>query len=448
MSKNIKITRGYDIRLVGEPEKIINNSGQSKTYALKPTDFFGVVPKLMVKQGDEVKAGSPIFYDKKRPNIIFTSPVSGIVSEIVRGEKRKLLEIRITADSEIQYEKFEIPQKLERQQIVELLLKSGLWAFIRQRPYGIIADPDDVPRDIFISAFDTNPLGPDNDLIVHGQGELFQFGLDLIKQLTPGKLHLSIRGDEKPSGVFRNAKNVEIHTFSGPHPAGNVGVQIHHIAPICKGEVVWTLTPQDVLTIAKFFKTGTVDYTRVVAVGGSGIQSPKHFRTIAGVSMAALLENNLKNDREYRIISGSVLTGTKVDKNGYLGFYDYQVSVIPEGGQPEFLGWLLPGFNKFSLSGLFLSKLLPSRKYDLDTSMHGEERPFVVSGQYEKVFPFDIYPVQLLKAILVEDLELMEKLGIYEVVPEDFALCEVICTSKINSQEIVKKGIELAIKEL
>lgn len=449
MSNQVKIKKGIDLKLKGTPEKVLATAHQPSSVSLKPTEFLGVTPKLSVKQGDRVKAGSPVFTDKYNERITFTSPVSGEIIEIKRGEKRKLLEIIIKADTESEYENFSVsdPKTLSREQVLNALLKSGVWPFIKQRPFDIVANPADLPKAIFISSFDSAPLAPDNDFVLHGQGDVFQTGLDAICKLTEGKVHLNVRGDEKPTGVFTNSKGVQINKIYGPHPAGNVGVQIHHIDPINKGEVVWTIKPQDILTIGRLFKTGKYDASRIVAVSGACVKTPKYFKTIQGVKLSDLVKDNYKSDEPARFISGNVLTGSNVGLEGYLGFYDYQVTLIPEGGNDEFFGWLAPGFNKFSLSRTFFSWLMPSKEYNLNTNLNGEERAFVMSGEYEKVFPMDIYPVHLLKSILVEDVEAMEKLGIYEVAPEDFALCEVVCTSKIPVQSIVRKGLEIVKKE-
>jgi Na+-transporting NADH:ubiquinone oxidoreductase subunit A len=448
MSKHVKITRGLNLKLKGAAERVFGNAPVSETFAIKPTDFHGVTPKLLVKQGEEVLAGSPLFYDKYNDKIKFTSPVSGEVVEIVRGEKRKILEVKILADKEIRYKNFEKvdPNTLSREQIISSLLEAGIWPMIRQRPYHTIANPEQTPKSIFISAFDTNPLAPDNDFILHSNGEDFQAGIDAIAKLTDGKVHLNVSADLTPSKVFTNSKNVQINKISGPHPAGNVGVQIHHIDPINKGEVVWFLYPQDVLLIGKFFKEGKFDATRIIALTGSQVKSPKYFRTFIGGSVKNILSGNIIEDKN-RVISGNVLTGNQIMPDGYLGFYDSQITVIPEGDEPEFFGWLVPNSKKFSMSRTFFSWLTPGKEYVLNTNMNGEERPFVMTGEYDKVFPFNIYPQQLLKAILVDDIDLMEKLGIYEVAEEDFALCEFVCTSKIDSQKIVRKGIDVIKKE-
>lgn len=450
MSRFVKIKRGLNIRLLGEANKVFSDLPLPETFAIKPTNFIGVTPKLLVKQGDEVQAGTPLFNDKNNEATKFCSPVSGEVIEIIRGEKRKILEVKILADKEITYTAFNKanPNDLRREEIIQELLNSGVWPFIRKRPFGIIANPNETPKSIFISAFDSNPLAPDNNFIMQGNDEDFQTGLDALQKLTDGKVHLNINADTTPDKGFTNSKGVEINKISGPHPAGNVGVQIHHIDPVNKGEVVWCLNPQDVLILGRLFNQGKFDAGRVVALTGSQIENPKYYKTIVGSAIKNIISDGGLKAGENRIISGNVLTGKQISSDGYLDFYDSQITVIPEGHEHEFMGWLAPGFRKFSVSRTFFSWLTPNKKHDLNTNMHGEERPFVVTGEYEKVFPMDIYPVQLLKSILIEDIEMMENLGIYEVVEEDFALCEFVCTSKIESQDIIRRGLDLVRREL
>lgn len=447
-SNVIKIKKGLNIKLDGEADKIISESPKSSVYAIKPTDFVGVIPKMIVKAGDEVKAGDPIFFSKTNERIKFCSPVSGEIAEIVRGAKRKILEIRILPDANINYKDFgqSSMESLSPDEIKNRLLESGTWPFIRQRPFGVIANPDDTPKSIHVSCFDTNPLGPDVNFMVHGNEELFNFGIDVLNKLTNGKVHLNLNAEPGADQSFGNAKNVQKNYFKGPHPAGNVGVQIHHVEPINKGDVVWYCYPSEVITIGALFSKGIYDASRIIAVTGSQIKTPKYVRTISGVQVSSLLEGNLK-EGDNRIISGNVLTGNKIDSNGFLGYYHSQLTVIPEGNNYKFLltdGWLSPGLSKkkFSMSKAYPSWLFAKRTYDLDTNLNGEERAFVVTGQLEKVFPFDIYPMHLIKSIMVNDIDLMEQLGIYEVDAEDFALCEVVCTSKINIQEIVREGLE------
>lgn len=449
MSEYIKIKRGLNLKLIGEAVKSVLDMPMAEIFAIKPKDFIGLTPKLLIKEGDNVLAGTPLFLDKNNESVTFCSPISGEVVEILRGDKRVILEIKILADREIKHLPFTKanPNQLSRKEIIEQLLKSGVWPFIRQRPYGTIANPSDNPKAIFISAFDTNPLAPDNDFILSEKETHFQTGIDALTKLTTGKIHLNVQANSSPAPAFSQAQKVQINTISGPHPAGNVGVQIHHIDPINKGEVVWYLNPQDVVIIGKLFTEGIFDASRTIAVTGSQVDKPKYYKTIVGTSIKNILADAGLKKGDNRIISGSILSGSQILPDGYLGFYDSQITVIPEGNEYEFMGWLAPGLDKFSVSRTFFSWLTPNKKHDLNTNLHGEERPFVMTGQYEKVFPMDIYPVQLLKSILIEDIDMMEKLGIYEVAEEDFALCELVCTSKIKSQEIIRHGLDMVRKE-
>ena len=448
MSKSVRIRRGLNINLLGDADKVYASVKNHDIYALKPTDFHGLTPKLTVKVGDNVLAGSVVFYDKYNEKIKFCSPVSGTIQDIVRGEKRRILEIIIKSDSEIIYESHsqKNPKDLSREQIIDYMLEKGVWPFIRQKPYDIIANPTDLPKSIFISAFKSGPLAIDNDFALYGMDELFQKGLDVITKLTNGKTHLNLDGNTNSSKVFSDAKGVEINSFSGPHPAGNVGVQIHHLDPINKGDIIWFLEPQDVIVIARLFCEGKYDVSRIISLCGSEVSKPRYYRIISGSCVANLISDNVEQDNN-RVICGDVLSGTKIKKDGYLGFYDTQLTVIKEGNEQEFLGWALPGIDKFSMSKSYFSWLFPTRKYNIDTNMRGEERAYVVTGQYEKVLPMDIYPQQLVKAIMIEDIDLMEKLGLYEVGPEDFALCEFVCTSKIEVQSIIRHGLDLLRKE-
>ena len=448
MSTVFSIKKGLDIRLLGDAERTVVDL-ESRLFAIKPPDFTGCFPKMLVKEGDEVKAGSPLFFDKYREEIFFTSPVSGKVSNIRRGAKRKLLEVIVTSDGQNESLDFGAtdPAGTKREAITEKLLKSGLWPVIRQRPYSVIANPKDEPKAIFIPAFDSSPLAADFDLMVHGHGNDFQAGLDILAKLTSGKVYLNVHSEKTKSKVFLNAKNVEINQFRGPHPSGNVSVHINRLSPINKGEIVWYVYPQDILAIGRLFLTGKHDTTRLIALAGSEVRYRKYFKTRAGASVENMVKDNVEKG-ELRFISGNVLTGDKIDKSGFVGFYHSQVTVIPEGNYFEMFGWALPGFGKFSISRTFPSFLFPDKKYRLDTNLHGGERAYVMTGMFEKVFPFDIYPLQLIKAILVEDIDMMENLGIYEIDAEDFALCEVIDTSKTEIQKIVRDGLELMRKEM
>ena len=443
MSKIIKLCKGLDIRLQGEAAKTIVNAPKSSEYAVSPLDFEGVTPKMLVKVGDKVEAGSPLFFDKKRPEILFTSPVSGEVAAVNRGEKRKILSVVVAADAETTYKSFASLDlvKASREQIIELLLESGLWTMFVQRPYGVVANPSDKPKAIFVSAFDTAPLAPDYYFALDAKQGALAKGFEVLRRLTDGKVHLGV--DAKKGG-FTTEPNQ--HWFEGKHPAGNVGVQIHHIDPINKGDKVWTLNIQDVAIIGRFFLTGKVDMERVIAVAGSCVAEPKYYRVVAGASIESILGGKLSNEHA-RIISGNVLTGRNVGKEGFLGVNANQITAIPEGDEYELLGWAMPRFKKFSVSRAYFSWLMPWKKYNLDTNLNGGERAFVMNDLYEKYLPMDIYPVHLIKACLAGDLDKMENLGIYEVVEEDLALCEFVCPSKIEIQQILRNGINTMMKE-
>lgn len=450
MSISVKLKKGLDIRLKGAADKILGSEVQSVNYGVKPVDFPGLTPKLDVKPGDRVLAGTPLFHDKIRSEILFTSPVSGKVLSILRGDRRKLLEVIVERDGDdfIDFGKSD-PDSLGRDQVKKALLDSGLWPVIRQRPYNIIAHPSDVPKAIFISGFDTAPLAPDYNFIMdNSPSNLFYTGLKALKKLTDGKINLVLNGKGESSEILKKAADVEISYFSGPHPAGNIGIHIHHLNPINKGEIVWFINLQDVITIGRFFDEGIYKNERIIAFTGSEVLNPRYYKVRSGFSVTSLSDNYVKKGN-MRYISGNVLTGTRINSGGgYLGFYDSQVTVIPEGDYYEFFGWITPGLNKFSFSKTFISSLIPGKRYSLDTNLHGGERAFVMTGLYEKVVPMDIYPMQLLKAILSEDIDMMENLGIYEIAEEDFALCEFICPSKIEIQSIVRRGLDLMIKEM
>lgn len=449
MSKHFKLKRGLDIRLKGAAEAVLENAAMPQTVALKPTDFPGLTPKLSVKADATVKAGDALFFDKYHPEILFTSPVSGIVKSINRGERRKILEVVIEADGKNEFKEFvqADPLKLSREEICTQLLNSGIWPFIRQRPYGITAHPEDKPKNIFISGFDSSPLAPDYEFVFQSEKSALQTGINALGKLTEGSVFAGI-SSKQSNGIFSGLKNITVNTIDGPHPAGNVGVQIHHVSPINKGDVVWTVSLQAVVYIGRLFETGKLDLSKTIALTGSEVTAPKYYQTVHGAEISSLINGKTKKETNERIISGNVLTGTKVDTDDFLGFFDQQITVIPEGDEYEFLGWATPGADKFSASKTFLSSLLPKKEYTLNANMHGAERAFVLSGQYEKFLPMDILPVYLLKAILANDIDKMEQLGIYELVEEDLALCEYACTSKIRVQDILREGINTMVKEL
>lgn len=454
MSDVIRLKKGFDIKLVGKAEKRLIDNIHPDTVALVPDDFVGMGrPKVLVQEGALVKAGTPIFFDKSMEEVMFTSPVSGEVVEIKRGEKRKLLEVKILADKQIDYLEFErytVSQlaSLTKEEVMPELLRSGVWTNIIQRPYGIIANPKDTPKAIFISTFDSSPLAPDYDFIFKGQEQFFQAGIDILKKIVPHNcnIYLGINAKAEVSKIFGGTKNVTLKKFEGRHPVGNVGVQIHHVSPINKGEIVWTLNPYGVIQIGKLFLNGEYDASKIIALVGSEVSSPQYYKTFIGANIEKYVKGNIKSDH-VRFISGNVLTGHKIAMNGYLGFYHHQITVIPEGDRPRFVlsdGWLAPT-DRLSFHRAFglLSFLNPNKERVLDTSTNGEERAFVVTGTFEKVLPMDILPMHLIKAILANDYDAMEALGIYEVIEEDFALCEFVDVAKQNLQALIRKGINM-----
>ena len=450
MSNDIRIRKGLDISLLGSAEKQTKELPLASLYCLKPSDFHLVIPKLVAREGAVVKAGDTIFYDKRDERVLFPSPVSGTITEIVRGERRKILEIRITPDNVQSFQDFGKKNvvDLSAEQIKAHLLQSGCWPFIKQRPYDVIANPDGKPKAIFVSACKTNPLAPDYDYVLKGKEQALQTALTALSKLTTGKVHVSVFKDSSLS-PFRNLKDIEIHNVSGPHPAGNVSTQIAHISPINKGEVVWVVTPQDLVVIGELFLTGKLNLTRTVALTGSQVENPHYVTAIAGAQISGVVGAQVKDATNTRIISGDVLTGHKVDEKGFLGYYDDQITAIPEGNDYDLFGWAKPISNKISLTrALTFSWLNPKKKYNLNTNTNGEHRAFVVTGMYEEVFPLDIYPMQLLKACLYKDLDELENLGAYEVAPEDFALTEFVCVSKQPHQQIIRDGLDLMMAEL
>ena len=448
MSNTISIRKGLNIRLVGEATKEIKEIPVSGIVGISPLDFHGLTPKMVVKEGDAVMVGDVLFFDKKREKIKFVSPVSGKVKEIVRGEKRRIMNVLIDSDGKQDAKKFTVKNisDYSAEEIKNLLLESGFWSSMKQRPLDIIADPENAAKGLFVSSFDSAPLAPDYEFILNTEMDALQKGFDALSILMEGKVHLS----SMPNSKFTEIKGVKHHSFDGLHPAGNIGTQIHHIDPVNKGEFVWSMNIQEVAAIGKLLSSGSVDTCRKIALTGSEVQSPTYLSVTRGTVMESIVKNSVKNEN-VRYISGNVLTGDRKNLTEYLGFYHNQISVIPEGNEYKFFltsGWLGHGFDKFSNSRLFPTFLLPkSKKFRLDTNTNGEERAFVVSGELERVFPFDILPVQLTKAAITDDIDGMENLGIYEVAPEDFALCEYVCTTKINIQEKIRQGLDLIASE-
>ncbi|MCQ2250371.1 MAG: Na(+)-translocating NADH-quinone reductase subunit A [Bacteroidales bacterium] len=442
MSKVIKLKQGLDINLEGEAQKAVAQTIMPTEISLKPSDFACFKPHLEVKVGDKVKAGSVLFTDKNNPEICFCSPVSGEVTEVRRAERRRITDVIVKADSTIEYEKFDTNAS-SKDAVKALLMKSGAWAYLRQRPFNIIANPNQDAKAVYISTFDSAPLAADYQFVMKDQMADFQAGVDLLSKLAP----VFVGYDAKVSGnIFQNVKNATVNGFEGPHPAGNAGVQISHVCPVNKGEMVIVVNPQDVAMIGRLATKGIYDAKKTVVIAGSKVKAPAYVSTYANVKVSDLVAGKY-DSADARIISGNVLSGTKLDENGYLGFYDNGITIIPEGNYYDFFGWALPGLKKYSFTRTFFSWLSPSKKYDLDTHMHGEKRAYVVTGTFENLVPMDILPLQLIKATLAQNLELMEELGIYEVAEEDFALCEFADTSKTDIQAIIRKGLDFMVQE-
>ncbi|MAO08786.1 MAG: NADH:ubiquinone reductase (Na(+)-transporting) subunit A [Alteromonas sp.] len=449
MSKDIKIRKGLNIHLKGEAEKTLSKAPRSRTFAIRPKDFHLVTPKMVIKEGAKVQAGDVIFYSKSNEDIKFVSPVSGTLTKIERGAKRVILELLIEADAQDTFKDFGAlkPETAKAEAIKDLLLSAGCWPFIKQRPYHVIANPDTTPKAIFISGCATAPLAADLDFTLNGREKELQAAITALSKLTEGSVHIGIgKGGNSP---FKGLNDCVLHQVSGPHPAGNVGTQISKIDPINKGETVWTVGAQDLVIIGELLLTGKFNPERVVALAGSSVKVPKYYTTRMGAEVSTFVYDSGLSEENSRVISGDVLTGTEISPKGHLGFYDNTVTVIPEGDDYEFFGWNKPVFDKISPSrALTFSWLMPNKKYDLDTNTNGEHRAFVVTGNYEEVFPMDIYPLQILKACMVKDLDQMEALGMYEVAPEDFALTEFVCVSKQPHQQIIREGLDLMYKEI
>lgn len=448
MANLIKLRKGLDINLKGKAAAEVVAVKEPGFYALCPDDFTGVTPKVVVKEQEYVMAGGPLFIDKNHPEVQFVSPVSGVVTSVERGARRKVLSITVEAAQEQDYEEFgkEDVSKMDAVSVKAALLKSGMFAFIKQRPYDIVADPTVAPRAIFVSAFDTNPLAPDFELALKGEEANFQTGLDALAKIA--KTYLSISVNQKAAALTQ-AKNVTLTVFDGPHPAGNVGVQINNIAPINKGETVWTIDPQAVIFIGRLFNTGHVDLTRLVAVTGSEVKKPSYCKLKVGALLTNVFAGNVSTDKNLRYISGNVLIGKQITANGFLGAFHSQVTVIPEGDDVhEMLGWIMPRFDQFSTSHSYFSWLMGKKEYTLDARVKGGERHMIMSNEYDRVLPMDIMPEYLIKAIIAGDIDRMEALGIYEVAPEDFALCEFVCSSKMELQRIVREGLDMLRREM
>ncbi len=447
MANRIKIKKGLQIPLMGKTEEVLRGTVTSEYVKVCPEDFVGVTPKFAVRVDDRVKAGNALFYHKNRPEVLFASPVSGVVTAIERGEKRRILNFTVKADKEIEYEDFGKKEvaSLSPEEVKKSILDAGIWWTIKQRPYDVVANPDKTPRDIFVTGFDTAPLAPSYDFILADQEADLQTGFDALAKLTQGKVYLSVSPDTTNKGL-RYAKNVVITEFAGPHPAGNVGVHINKLAPVNNGEVVWTLNAINVAVIGRLFNKGIVDLTRIIALAGSEVKQTGYYKMLLGTELSSIFKNNVTEAISLRYISGNPLTGTKIDENGVLRAYDTQVTVIPEGDDVhEAFGWASMSPKRYSAGCTYLHL---KKAYRLDARLLGGPRAIIVSNEYDKVFPMDIFPEQLIKSIIAFNIDKMEQLGIYEVAPEDFALCEFVDTSKLELQRIVRTGLNMLRKEM
>ena len=443
-----KIKKGLDIMLEGAAEQQLAVCPLAETYAVKPADFNGIVPKLAVKEGCSVKAGDPLFVDKATEKIAVVSPVSGTVKAIERGERRKLLRICIESDGKQDYKSFNAPdpEKASGEEVHALMLEAGMAVFLRQRPYDVIADPEQKPKSIFVSAFSTMPLAADFLFVAKGREGDFKTGIAALSRIAP--VFVGINPQQINSELLP-ITHAKVSVFSGPNPAGNVGVQINHIDPVNKGETVWTMGAEHVIMLGELFRTGKVNLTRRIAVAGSMITAPTYVETLIGAPMTSIIGDKIKGTGHVRIIGGNPLVGERSGMDDYLGAFCTEVCAIPEGDDVnEAFGWIMPRLNHFSTSRSYFSWLFgKSKKYDLDCRIKGGERHIIMSGEYDRVFPMDIYAGYLIKAIITGDIDRQEALGIYEVAPEDFAVAEFVDSSKLELQKIVREGLDLLRKE-
>lgn len=445
MANVIKLRKGLDIKLQGKAEEKTLHLKSNGKFALVPDDFVGVTPKVVVKEGDKVKAGDALFVNKLYPEVKFASPVSGIVREVVRGERRKVLCIKVDSDSQQEFTDFGKKDvgSLNGEQVINALLDAGLFGYINQLPYAVSANPTVMPKAVFVSALRDKPLAADFEFEVKGQEQDFQTGLTALSKIAKTYLGVGV------GSALEGMKDVEVNVFDGPCPAGNVGVQVNHLDPVNKGEVVWTIgDPTVVLFIGRLFNTGKVDLHRLVALCGSEVQKPMYVDMLVGEELSTLVSNSYDASHSVRIINGNVLTGTPTTKDGYLGAHASEITIIPEGNDAdEMLGWILPRFKQFSVNRSYFSWLCGKKEYALDARVKGGERHMIMSGEYDRVLPMDIYGEYLVKAIIAGDIDRQEALGIYEVSPEDFALAEFVDSSKLELQRIVREGLDILRKE-
>ena len=448
MTEQIRLRKGLDIKLKGRAKKQTMPLESSKLYAIVPDDFVGVTPKMAVKAGDHVKAGETLFVNKISEEVRFASPVSGTVKSIERGDRRKILYVSVEADDEQTFADFGAKdiQTLDGEGVKMALLEAGLFGYINQLPYAVSTTPDTEPKAIFVSALRDKPLQGDFEYELEGQEQAFQTGLTALSKIA--KVYLSI-GAQQNSKALTEAKNVELTVFDGPCPAGNVGVQVNHLSPVNKGEVVWTVDPTAAIFFGRLFQTGKVDLTRVVAIAGSKVKEPAYVKALIGTPIKDIVAGRLTATEHVRILNGNPLTGTIAGDNAFLGAHTSEVVAMPEGDDvDEMAGWIMPRFNQFSTSRSYFSWLFGKKKeYDLDARIKGGKRNIIMSGEYDSVLPMDIYGEYLIKAIITGNIDKQEQLGIYEVSPEDFALAEFVDSSKQPLQQIVRNGLNTLRKE-
>jgi len=448
MANVFRLRKGLDINLKGKAVKKKVNCRASKVYALRPSDFTGITPKVVVKEGDRVLAGDALFVNKQFPEVLFASPVSGTVKSVVRGERRRVLSVSVEADEKQEFRDFGAHNvnEMDGEAVKQLLLEAGLFGYINQLPYAVSTHPGTSPKGIFVSALRDMPLAADFEYELEGNEEAFKTGLKALNRIAP--LHLGV-GANQTADALQNVEDVDLNVFDGPCPAGNVGVQVNHVDPVNRGEVVWTVDPTAVIFIGRLLPTGKVDLHKTIAIAGSQVNDPAYADVLVGAQLADVLDGKLSKTDHVRLINGNPLTGERATLDDFVGAHTSELTAIPEGDdKEEILGWILPRLNDFSVSRSYFSWLEGKKhEYDLDARVKGGKRHMIMSGEYDKVVPMDIYPEYLVKAIITGDIDKQEQLGIYEVSPEDFALAEFVDSSKLELQKIVRQGLDTLRKE-
>lgn len=448
MANVVKLRKGLEINLKGKAKEKKQPTRGSQEYGLVPDFFVGVTPKVVVRPGDHVLAGDPLFVNKACPEVNFASPVSGTVTEVMRGQRRRVLCVKVKADEKQEYRDFGVRDtgSLDADKVKKALLEAGLFGYVNQLPYAVSTTPDTTPSGIFVSALRDMPLAGDFEFELQGNEDAFQTGITALSKIAPVSLGIGI---EQKSTALTAVQNAKLNVFDGPCPAGNVGVQINNVSLVSKGETVWTVDPTAVIFIGRLFLTGKVDLRRTIAVAGSQVVEPAYTEVLVGAALSDILDGRLVNTEHIRIINGNPLTGRVSSQDDYLGAHTSEITVIPEGDDKnELLGWILPRTNEFSVSRSYFTWLQGKKKeYDLDARIKGGKRHMIMSGEYDRVLPMDIYGEYLIKSIIAGDIDKQEQLGIYEISPEDFALAEFVDSSKLPLQKIVREGLDVLRKE-